>query len=177
LLPHNESLVPFGLLLIAVVIWVASAAGGTSRAEPGPEVSRRSLSAAQAPAAPGEMKAVIRRVGGTVEVEVTSTTSFGDGAMPPLLIIGGKVFGRSRNPPDGRLNTLIFMIDASDFDALPETADVSVGYLRPDARLQAPPAGVTAPGAAPPPTFRPEDVGPNRRLVGHFRKTQMDVTP
>jgi hypothetical protein len=114
---------------------------------------------------------------------VTSTTDFYVGALPPVLVIDGKAFARSKSPPDGRLNTLIFTIDAADFDALPESGAVSVGYLHPGARLtpgRPAGAGLTAngaPAAGSAPVVRPDQVGPNRRSIGNLHKSLMEVRP
>jgi hypothetical protein len=125
----------------------------------------------------GGLTATVRRVGGVVEVEVSSDTSLGDGAMPPILVIGDRAFRRSRNPPDGRLETRIFTIDAAAFDALPEGAEMSLGTLHPSARLTVPPAGGTADGTPAAPAVTPQHVAPGRRLLGHLSRARMEVAP
>jgi hypothetical protein len=123
------------------------------------------------------MKATIRRLGATVEIEVTSNSPLGAGAMPPVLVIGDRAFGRSRNPPDGRLETLIFTIDASEFDALSDSSQVSVGTLHPSARLSAPPPAGGAQNMTSQPLITPQQVAPNQQVLGRLRKATMDVAP
>src|SRR5258706_15590881 len=74
---------------------------GQTEGEPG-----ASGSSLQAPAS-STLQTTVRRMGDVVEVEVKSDRPFRDSAMPPVLVIGDKAFGRSRNPPDRRLDTLI----------------------------------------------------------------------
>jgi hypothetical protein len=128
---------------------------------------------------PKDLNAVVRRLGNAVEIEITSNQRFPDGAMPNILVIGDQAFGRSRNPPDGRADTLIFTIPAAEFDALPDDAEVAIGQLRPSARL----AGGALPYAAgapltweSSPRIRPEHVESTRRRVGKFRKAEQEIT-
>jgi hypothetical protein len=81
--------------------------------------------------------AEIRAVGSTVEITVTSSTPFPVRALFPVLAIGDARFTLSWNPPDGRLDTLIFSIPAADFALLPDGAAMSVGYgLAPGAPVE-----------------------------------------
>ena len=101
--------------------------------------------------------------------------------MPPVLVIGDRAFANSRNPPDGRLDTLIFTIDAADFDGVTDNAEVSVGYLSSAARLPTPPTGSGSLGAAntrhTSPTIRPDQVGQTRQRLGTLHKGPMAVQP
>ncbi len=63
-----------------------------------------------------------------VEIELTSSRPFPVRALPPVLRIGERDFWRSRNPDDGRLETLIFLVPAEDFEAL-ETATPLSGFF------------------------------------------------
>jgi hypothetical protein len=152
--------------------------------EPSTRESKLAAAGAGGASAP-QLVASVRRVGATVEVTVTSSTPFHVGAMPPILVIGDKAFGHGAPPPDGRLDSLTFTLDAAEFDALPENADVSVGYLHGGARLtpgRPPAAGLAANGGASAatsrgPAIRPDQVGPNRRSAGNLHKTLMEVRP
>jgi hypothetical protein len=70
----------------------------------------------------------VERVDDGVEIEVTSSEPFPVRAMPPLLHVGELVFGRSRSPGDGRLNTLIFMLSDEEFAQTSVGDPVGVGY-------------------------------------------------
>jgi hypothetical protein len=122
------------------------------------------------------MHASIERRAGTVEVRIESTEPFPFGALPPVLVIGDKAFGRSKNPPDGSPNVLIFMLDATEYAALPAGAEVSIGYLSSSARLV---PGKPASGSAPAtgPRIRPSQVEANRRRLGALRDGGMEVLP
>jgi hypothetical protein len=122
------------------------------------------------------MQASIERRAGIVEIRVESTEPFPFGAMPPVLVIGDKAFGRSKHPPDGQLNVLIFMIDAAEYAALPAGAEVSVGYLRSSARLV---PGKPGSGSTPPtgPRIQPSQVQANPRRLGVLQDGGMEVLP
>jgi len=109
------------------------------------------------------MRVSIERSPSTVEVRIEATEPFASGAMPPVLVVGDRAFGRSKNPADGNPNVLIFMIDAAEYAALPAGAEVSVGYLRSSARLV---PGEQASGSSPPtgPRIQPSQVEAKRRL-------------
>lgn len=127
-----------------------------------------------------DLHAVIRRVGSDVEVEVTAPEPFPDRAMPPVIVIGDKAFGRSRASADGHAETLVFTIDAEEFDALPDNSDVSVGFLSSAARLLSPDlasSGNTPSAAERGPTIRPDQVEAKRRRAGTFRKSRQEVVP
>ncbi len=145
----------------------------------GGQIARHSR---EQPLVASDMRTTVRRVGSVVEVQVTAPDPFPDRAMPPVIIIGDKAFRRSRPPPDGRPDTLIFTIDAREFDALPGDADVIVGYLSSAARLPPPePPSASANGAKAPqaePVVRPDQVQANgRRVLGTFRKSQQEIVP
>lgn len=70
----------------------------------------------------------IETKGRWVEVEVTSTREFPVRALPPVLRIGEQTFSLSRNPEDGRLDTLIFRVPADRFASLENGAPVEVFY-------------------------------------------------
>jgi hypothetical protein len=76
----------------------------------------------------------IERVSDGVEIEVTSSKPFPVRAIPPLLRVGDHVFGRSRSPADGSLNTLIFMLSDAEFAQTSNGDRVSVAYGRADPR-------------------------------------------
>jgi hypothetical protein len=125
--------------------------------------------------------ASIRRVGTLVEVEVTADELAKPTTMPPVLVIGDAAFGRSRYPSDGLRDTRIFMIDAAEFDALPDDAEMTVGHLSPTARLEEPApvrstTGASAAGAASP-KIRPNQVQSGRKRVGNLRNDKQDVLP
>jgi hypothetical protein len=132
--------------------------------------------------------ASIRRVGTLVEVELTADELAKPTSMPPVLVIGDAAFGRSRHPSDGRTDTRIFMIDAAEFDALPDDAEMTVGHLSPAARLKEPApirsmpgpsatsASASAAGAASP-RIRPDQVQSGRRRIGALRNDKQDVLP
>lgn len=125
----------------------------------------------------------VRRLGSLVEIEVSAKQPFPDRAMPPILVVGNQAFGRSRNPANGRLDTLIFTLEALEFDGLPEGAEVSLGYLRPKARLVE--GGAAASGAAaarmagrvPGAQVRADQVEPSRRSLGRLNKSSSKVLP
>ena len=127
---------------------------------------------------PKDLNATVRRLGDLVEIEVRASHRFPDRAMPPVLVVGDRAFARSRNPPDGRADTLIFTMPAADFDGLPNDADVSIGYLSPSARLATSPPPYAA--GAPltwesMPRIRAEQVESARRRVGKFRKAEQEI--
>jgi hypothetical protein len=109
------------------------------------------------------MQVSIERSASTVEVRVEASEPFPFGAMPPVLVIGDKAFGRSKSPADGRSNVLIFMIDAAEYAALPAGAEVRLGSLKSSARLA---PGEPASGSSPPkgPHIDPSQVEASRRL-------------
>jgi hypothetical protein len=92
-----------------------------------PPVKQRRQSALSS--APAHARASVRRTERTVEVEVVSDTAVGVGAMPPVLVIGDRAFGRSRYPADGNPKVLIFTIDPKDFDQLADNSEISLGVL------------------------------------------------
>lgn len=117
-----------------------------------------------------DVHASIRRVGTLVGVEVTADELAKPTSMPPVLIIGDAAFGRSRHPSDGQRDTRIFMIDAAEFDALPDDAEMTVGHLSPTARLEE-----SAKGASP--RIRPHQVQSVRKRIGALRNDKQDVVP
>jgi hypothetical protein len=121
------------------------------------------------------MQTSIERRASTVEVRIEAAEPFAVGAMPPVLVIGDKAFGRSKHPADGRPNVLIFMIDAAEYAALPAGAEVSVGSLRSSARLA---PGNEASGSSQPtgPRIHPSQVEASRRL-GVLQQGGMKVLP
>lgn len=125
----------------------------------------------------------VRRLSSVVEIEVSAKQPFPDRAMPPILVIGNQAFGRSRNPASGRLDTLIFTLEVSEFDGLPEGAEVSLGYLRPKARLvegaaaSASAATARMAGRAPTPSVRADQVESSRRSLGRLNKSSSKVLP
>jgi hypothetical protein len=124
------------------------------------------------------MEVSIERHATTVEVRVVSQAPFQDHAMPPVLVIGDRAFGRSNHPPDGQANVLIFTIEAAEYDALPEGAEVSVGYLSPSARL-APEQRLSrsATTGASGPRIEPNQVQANtRRRAGVLHTRNLEVT-
>lgn len=70
----------------------------------------------------------IETKGRWIEFEVSSTKEFPVRALPPVLSIGEQTFSLSRNPEDGRLDTLIFRIPADRFASLENGAPVEVFY-------------------------------------------------
>ncbi len=138
--------------------------------------SDRLTASPAASASKATLRAKVRRSTDVIEVEVSSSEPFRETAMPPALVIGSKVFLSSRNPPDGRLDTLIFSISPADFDALPDSAELAVGYVSPSARLT--PVSVPA-GKAAAPSSRAsvEQLQPNRARVGKLTKTSLEVSP
>jgi hypothetical protein len=141
-----------------------------------------SQSVSQALAA-SDLTVSVRRLGSVVEIEVSAKQPFPQRAMPPILVVGNQAFGRSRNPANGRLDTLIFTLEALEFDGLAEGAEVSLGYLRPKARLVE--GGAASSGAAaarmagrvPAPRVQAEQVEPSRRSLGRLDKSNATVQP
>ena len=91
----------------------------------------------------------IETKGRWIELEVTSTREFPVRALPPVLRIGEQTFSLSRNPDDGRLDTLIFRIPADRFDRLENGAPVEVFYalsMEADSTTGRVTAAVRAPG-------------------------------
>jgi hypothetical protein len=165
----------------------------SSQTEPGEPTQRQSESVSQAPVsqapaarAPVPTNAPLRagvplqtsvaRQANTVEVRIESTEPFPFGALPPVLVIGDKAFGRSKYPPDGTPNVLIFIIDAAEYAALPAGAEVSLGYLSSSARLA---PGKPASGFAPAtgPRIQPNQVQASRRRLGALQDGGMEVVP
>jgi hypothetical protein len=70
----------------------------------------------------------LRALASTVEITVTSSKSFPVRALPPVLTIGDARFTLSRNPVDGRLDTLIFIVPAEGFALLPDGDPIRVRY-------------------------------------------------
>jgi hypothetical protein len=122
-----------------------------------------------------EMSTSIERKANTVEVRVEAGEPFLIGAMPPVLVIGDKAFGRSRFA-EGRVDVLIFLIDAAEYATLPAGAEARVGYLSSSARLE---PGKPASGSAPAtgPRILPSQVEPNRHRLGVLQAGGMKVLP
>jgi hypothetical protein len=141
-----------------------------------------SQSASQALVA-SDLTVSVRRLGSTVEIEVSAKKPFPDRAMPPILVVGNQAFGRSRNPANGRLDTLIFTLEAPEFDGLAEGAEVSLGYLRPRARVvegapaSAGAAAARTAGRVPAARVRADQVEPSRRSLGRLDKSSSKVQP
>ena len=74
----------------------------------------------------------LRRIetkGVEVEIEIRSSKPFPVRALPPVLRIGDLDFTASRNPDNGRLDTLIFFVPAEDFAAIdPQKVAMRVFY-------------------------------------------------
>jgi hypothetical protein len=142
--------------------WALLSTGCLSQTEGGEATAGQSTPLSKAPRGVG-MQVSIERRASTVEVRIEAAGPFALGAMPPVLVIGDKAFGRSKHPADGRPNVLIFMIDAAEFAALPAGAEVSVGSLRSSARLA---RGEEASGSSAPagPRIHPHQVEARRRL-------------
>jgi hypothetical protein len=77
----------------------------------------------------------VRAVDSIVEIEVHSSREFPVRDDVIGLRIGEKDFLRSRSPENGDLHTLIFMIPAAEFAALPDGASLTVGFGRGRAEL------------------------------------------
>lgn len=75
--------------------------------------------------------------GEIVEIELSSTVPFPTRALRPVLRIGSQEFLLSRNPDDGRLDTLIFTVPAVDFPSLNAGDDVVLYHG------QVPPTGMS----------------------------------
>lgn len=159
----------------------ALAGGCVSQPERSPEGGSQQSKLATTPASgSAALRATVRPTGRTVEVEVSSNQPFRDTALVPVLVIGDHVFSSSRNPPDGRLDTLIFSIDKAEFDALPDATDISVGYLAPSARLTAGRPGNSAgptTTAVSTPQVRLDQVQPARSHIGKLEKASLEVRP
>jgi hypothetical protein len=179
--------------LVAAACSILLALACSSQTEPGEPTQRQSQSVSQAPVSqtpaaraqlPGSaalragvgMQTSVARQANTVEVRIESAEPFPFGALPPVLVIGDKAFGRSKNPPDGTPNVLIFMIDAAEYAALPAGAEVSLGYLSSSARLV---PGKPASGFAPAtgPRIQPNQVQASRRRLGVLQNGGMEVLP
>lgn len=124
-----------------------------------------------------QLRITVERRDATVEVRVESATPFQDHAMPPVLVIGDSAFSRSRHPPDGQANVLIFTIDRGEYDALPDTAEVSVGYLSPSAKLGSGRSLARSAGGSAFPRVEPSQVQSGRRRAGVLDKRRQEVTP
>ena len=72
----------------------------------------------------------IRASGSAIEIEVQSSTEFPVRGEVLVLAIGKKEFSRSNPSPDGSLNTLIFVLDAEEFEKLPDGEPITVGFGR-----------------------------------------------
>jgi hypothetical protein len=194
---HANTRREWPLRLAAAACATLLSLGCSSQAEQDELANRQSESVSQAPVSPptsqapaarppisgsaalkpgGDMHASIERQAGTVEVRIDSTEPFSFGALPPVLVIGDKAFGRSKHPPDGSPNVLIFMLDAAEYAALPAGAEMSVGYLSSSARL-APgkPASRSAPATGP--RIQPNQVQANRRRLGTLADGGLEVLP
>ena len=91
----------------------------------------------QAPAAEQNMGArdvnvvkSIRARGPAIEIELHSSREFPVGGQVLVLTVGKKEFAKSRHPADGSLNTLIFTLDADEFEQLPDGETMTVGIGR-----------------------------------------------
>lgn len=164
------------------LLWLV-AAGCMSSGGSGMESSERPAQVSQnvsAKKAPGT-RAIIRRTNSTVEIEVTSDQPFSNAAIPPVLVIGDNTFGRSRTPVDGRQDTVIFVIDAADFDKLPDGGNVTVGYLGPNALVAAPVASSARRAAMAADTVSAPKIRADRvveqRPIGLFSKNTLEVKP
>ena len=60
----------------------------------------------------------IQKGPGGVQIQVTSSRPFPVRALPPVLQIGSHRFSRSVRPPDGDLDTLIFLLEHQEFAQL-----------------------------------------------------------
>jgi len=114
----------------------------------------------------------VRRTGDTVEIELQSDRPFDYGAMPPVLVVGSKAFWRSHFGADGSLNTLVFVVDATDYATLNSDAPVSFGYLDPSADFEPPSRG--AKGLAKAAEMRPDQVK-DPRTIGTLRRDRMEI--
>jgi hypothetical protein len=70
----------------------------------------------------------IQAVGSNVEITLSSSRKFPARAMRPVLAIGSQRFELSRYPDDGQMGTLIFILTASEFQALTDGSAMSVDY-------------------------------------------------
>lgn len=116
----------------------------------------------------------VQRKADTVEVTLHSERPFEVGAMPAVLVIGERAFGRSYFGDDGDLKTLVFVLDAREFDELPEAAQISFGHLDPAAEL--PDVPPDARGAARSPRIRPDQVKGRGLRLGALRKSQLEIS-
>jgi hypothetical protein len=159
-----------------MILSVACAAQTESSTEP---PRRAATVATEATERNARLEVTLERQATKVEARVVSAAPFHDHAMPPVLVIGDRAFGRSRHPPDGQANVLIFTIDAAEYDALPEGAEVSFGYLSPSARLVSnrPLSPFAAGTGRASPHIEPGQVQANRRRVGVLQTRNLEVTP
>ncbi len=122
----NRAVLGAGLSLAAVVAVVLLVPGGRSPA----------ICPSNTGSEPNRMVRVAT-VGEIVEIELSSTVPFPTRALRPVLRIGSQEFLLSRNPDDGRLDTLIFTVPAVDFPSLNAGDDVVLYHG------QVPPAGMS----------------------------------
>jgi hypothetical protein len=81
-----------------------------------------------------------------IEVELTSSKPFPVRALPPILRVGSSEFRLSRNPEDGRLETLIFLVPEKDFAELRADDAVAVFYGSPAPVDEGTTAAIAEPG-------------------------------
>ena len=160
----------------AATCWTVLSVACVAQTESNKQTPSRQSTAIAEAAERSNVEVTLERHAATVEVRVKSTVPFQDHAMPPILVIGDSAFGRSRHPADGDLNVLIFTIDADEYEALPDGAEVSIGYLSPSARLvPGERRSVTARPAAP--RIQPSQVQSGRRRAGALNTRDLQVTP
>ena len=70
----------------------------------------------------------MKTVGSEVELQLTSSRSFGVRNALVVLRIGTQEFTKSRSPEDGSLNTLIFTLTSDEFARLAPGDRVTVQY-------------------------------------------------
>ena len=70
----------------------------------------------------------MKTVGSEVELQLTSSRSFGVRNALAVLRIGTQEFTKSRSPEDGSLNTLIFTLTSDEFARLAPGDRVTVQY-------------------------------------------------
>jgi hypothetical protein len=116
------------------------------------------------------IRSSVRRNADTVEVELRSDRPFEFGAMPAVLVIGDMAFGRSHFAADGNLRTIVFVLEAKDYDALSSDAPVSFGYLDSGAAFDSSAIGARGAGM---PKIRPDQVKGQRLQLGKLRRGQM----
>ncbi len=152
-----------GAVLLVLAAGALLAAGAASAAEGGKQKGGE----AAEEAAVGNIQQRIQTTDKGIEIELRSATPFPVRALPPVLRIGKQEFWQSRNPADGRLDTLIFLVPREAFDKLGAEDPVTVFYA----------LGMTA-GAeeGTPAAAVPERAGRVWRF-GTFKKEMLDREP